>query len=82
VYKKLFEIVEKIAEKEMERDPVNYIRTESVVLDKKINKLANEEKYDSDGNQKNSMIQAIEEVNESDDEDHQRQSANGKDQVH
>jgi hypothetical protein len=56
VYKKLFEIVEKIAEKEMERDPVNYIRTESVVLDKKINKLANEEKYDSDGNQKHSMI--------------------------
>ena len=40
----------------MERDPANYIRTESVVLDKKINKLTHDEKYDSDGNQKNSMI--------------------------
>ena len=56
MYKKLFEIVEKIAEKEMERDPANYIRNESVVLDKKINKLTHDEKYDSDGNQKNSMI--------------------------
>jgi hypothetical protein len=36
IYKKVFEIVEKIAEKEIERDPINFIRTESVVIDKRV----------------------------------------------